>query len=118
MKCLKSNGGFNLLLWAFLYSYIAIVIWSIIYHYLRFSKESFFSFESLFIPITLTFPSIYSVFKSPINLIYFSILGFFIFRLYNHKKLNKNIKVILLTVIFILWNLLGFYIFREVAIAY
>lgn len=118
MRSLKTNSNFKLLLWAFLYSYIAMFIWSLTYHYSTFSKENFFKFESLLIPITLPFFSIFSVFQSPINLMYFSILGFFIFRIYSHRRINKNTKIILLTVIFVLWDLLGFYVFRTIAIAY
>lgn len=113
----KLSNNFKSLLHAFIYSYITIILLSSVYHYLYFSKEQFFKFESLFIPIVLPFLSIYAIFKFPVYLIVFSILIFLILFLYK-KNLNKKIKVIFLTMIFIFWDLLSFYLFRMIASAY
>ncbi|MGP5505413.1 hypothetical protein [Psychrobacter celer] len=113
----KLSNNFKSLLHAFMYSYIIIILLSLVYHYLNFSKEQFFKFESLFIPIILPFLSIYAVFKYPASLVVFSILIFLILFLYK-KNVNKKGKVILLTMIFISWDLLSFYLFRMIASAY
>lgn len=113
----KISSNFKCSLYAFLYSYIAMVLLFIIYGFFN-TSEAYLNLESLFIPVYLPFLFIYDIFYSPIYLFLFLMIFSFIFYIYKNENINEKIKIIFLTIIFVFWDILSFYLFRIIALAY